>query len=150
MIFALTTKCTVGLIEGVLEMNNVEKLLKSYDGYCFESSMYETPEFRNFCTRLKKAMRKDVRENYPNLELSAWSKGHFEVSGFITRKSDGAIFYFRIGDVRDDKVATGFHLYRSAGHLKDYMGGINRYCLGGELLKRMATEYDDFAEERLK
>lgn len=131
-------------------MNNVGKLLESYDGYRFESSMYETPEFRNFCTKLKKAMRKDIKENYPNLELSAWSKGAFEVSGFITRKSDSAIFYFRIGDVRREDVATDFHLYRSARHLKDYTGGINRYCLGRELLKRMATEYDDFKEERLK
>ena len=131
-------------------MNNVEKMMNEYIGYTFQSSIYETPEFKSFCTKLKNAMRRDITTYYSVLEISDWSKWHFEVSGFITRKSDGAIFYFSIGDVRDGKVATRCQLYRSARHLKDYTGGINRYCLGRELLKRMATEYDDFKEERLK
>ena len=110
--------------EGGSKMNKVEKLLKGYENYSFQSSMYETPEFRTFCTKLKNAMKKDISENYPDLEISAWSKGHFEVSGFITRKSDGAIFYFSISDVRCWNVATSQQMYRSARHLKDYTGGI--------------------------
>ena len=125
-------------------MNNVEKLLMKYEYHTFQSSISETPEFKTFCTKLKNAMKNDISENYPDLEISAWSKGHFEVSGFITRKSDGAIFYFSIGDVRGWNVATSHQMYRSARHLKDYTGGINRHCLAKDLLRMIATERYDF------
>ena len=128
-------------------MNNVEKFLTKYEYHTFQSSISETPEFRTFCAKLKNAMKKDINENYSDLEISSWSKGHFEVSGFITRKSDSAIFYFRIGDVRGWNVATSHQMYRSARHLKDYTGGINRHCIAKDLLRMIATERYEFAQE---
>ena len=127
-------------------MNNVEKLLAKYKNHTFQSSTCETQEWRTFCTKLKNTMKQDISESYPDLEISAWSKGHFYVSGFITRKSDGAIFYFSIGDVRGWNVATSYQMYRSARHLKDYIGGINRHCLAGDFLKMIATERYEFVE----
>ena len=127
-------------------MNNVEKLLTKYEYHTFQSSISETPEFRTFCTKLKNAMKKDISENYPDLEISAWSKGHFEVSGFITRKTDGSIFYFSIGDVRGRNVATSYQMYRSARHLKDYTGGTIRCCELKKLLEMIATERYEFAQ----
>lgn len=125
-------------------MNNVEKLAASYAAYTFQTSAVETPEFKTFCTKLKNAMQRDIKENFPNLKVSVWLKGHFEVSGFIARKTDGAIFYFNISDVRYDNVSKCQQLYRAARHLKDYTGGINRYCTIGELLRMIDTEHNEF------
>ena len=84
-------------------MNNVEKFLTKYEYHTFQSSISETPEFRTFCAKLKNAMKKDISENYPDLEISAWSKGHFEVSGFITRKR---IVLFSISELAMFAVGT--------------------------------------------
>ena len=127
-------------------MNNVEKLLEKYEDYTFESSASETPEFRTFCTKLKNAMKKYIKASFSNLEISVWSKGHFYVSGFITRKTDDAIFYFHISDVRGWNAAVHSIMYRSARNLNDCIGGINRYCLAKDLLKRIATEHYEFAQ----
>ena len=125
-------------------MNALKKMLNGYSGYYFQSSCGETPEFKTFCTKLKNAMRKEIREDFPDLELAAWSKGHFDVSGFITRKSDGAIFYFSFRDVRNADAA-GRQMYRSAKNLKDYTGGMNRWTDGGNLLAAIAKERYEFS-----
>ena len=125
-------------------MNNVEKLLLKYANYEFQEPAYGTSEFKNFCTKLKNAMRRDINKNFPNLEISVWTKGYFEVSGFITRKTDGAIFYFYIADVRYNDMLKDQQLYRAARHLNDCLGGRNRYCATGEILKMIATEHNEF------
>ena len=125
-------------------MSNVSKVLAKYGNLPFVSSAVETPEFYILSKRLKAAMQKDIEEKFPNLEISVWSKGHFYISGFITRKNDGAIFYFNISDVRCWNVAKSLVLYRSARHLKDYVGGINGYCLAKELLEKIATERNEY------
>ena len=125
-------------------MNNVEKLLKTYENYKFQSNTYETPEFRTFCTKLKNAMNKDIKESYPDLEVKVWSRMHFDIAGFITRKSDGAIFYFTIRDVSCWNVATNLQMYRSARHLKDFVGGANIWCELKNLLGRIAREPYEF------
>jgi len=125
-------------------MNALKKMLNGYSGHQFQSSCGETPEFKTFCTKLKNAMRKEIREDFPDLDLTVWSKGHFDVSGFITRKSDGAIFYFSFRDVRTADAA-GKQMYRSAQDLKDYRGGMNRWTDGGNLLAAIAKERYEFA-----
>ncbi len=127
-------------------MNNVEKMLAKYGNLPFVSSSVETPEFYILSKRLKATMQKDIEENFPNLEISVWSKGHFYISGFITRKNDGAIFYFNISDVRCWNVATSLILYRSARHLKDYFGGMNLYCRACELLEKINKESYEFVK----
>ena len=88
-------------------------------------------------------MQNDIREHFQNLEISTWIKGHFYISGFISRKTDSAIFYFNISDIlcQNNQV-----LYRSARHLKDYIGGINIYCLTKELLEKIATECNEYIQ----
>lgn len=125
-------------------MNALKKMLSKYAGYSFRSSCAETPEWKSFCTKLKNAMKKEISEEYPDLELAAWSKGHFDVSGFVTRKSDGAIFYFSFRDVRTVN-ATGQQMYRSARNLKDYCGGHNQWTTGENLLAAIAKARYEFA-----
>ena len=72
------------------------KLYKEFRGVNLESSCYETPEFKSLARRLKSAIKADLPDGY---ELAGWSKGHFEVTGFI-RRDDGKLYYFSIGDVR--------------------------------------------------
>lgn len=127
-------------------MSNIEKLLEQYGSRPFVASAFETPDFYILCQKLKRAMQKDIKENFPELEISAWNKGHFYISGFITRKSDGAIFYFSINDVRCWNVATSLVLYRPARHLKDCIGGANGHCLAGELLRKIATVRSEFIQ----
>lgn len=105
-------------------MHNVEKLLTKYQYYIFQSSAYETPEFKTFCTKLKNATQQDIKECFPNLEFSVWSKGHF--------------------DVRCRNVTKSPVLYRSARHLKDYFGVSNLYCMAWELLEKINEERYEF------
>jgi len=125
-------------------MNALEKMLNKYQGYYFQSACGETPEFKSFCTKLKNAMKKEIKEDYPDLELTVWNKGHFYVSGFVTRKSDGAIFYFSLNDVRSGD-ATEKMTYRSAKNLKDFTGGANRWTKSGNLLAAIAKARYEYA-----
>ena len=127
-------------------MDNLKRTLDRYAGLEFQSSASETFEFCIFNKRLKSAMQADIKEHFPNLEISAWTKGHFYISGFITRKTDGAIFYFNIEDVRGIDVSNNLILYRSARNFKDCVGGINRYCMAWELLEKINNGRCEFAE----
>ena len=124
-------------------MNALEKYLGDFADVHFESSAYETPQFKSFCTGLKNAIKQEIRVNYPDLELTKWNKMHFEVSGFITRKSDGAIFYFNFADVRWNNP-DGKQMYRSARNLKDLLGGVNYWTEGKNLLAAIAKEPYEF------
>ena len=127
------------------KMISFEDYLNGFANTAFESAAYETPQFKSFCDGLKNVIKRELRDKYPDLELTTWNKMHFEVSGFITRKSDGAIFYFSIGDVRMGNV-TGQQMYRSARHLKDYTGGRNCWTEGKNLLASIAKERYEFKE----
>lgn len=119
-------------------MNTLKKYTNKFKNVCFQSSSGETPEFRAFSNGLKTAMKKEIREEYPDLELTTYSKGHFYVSGFITRKSDGAIFYFSFGDVRRFGSVVKEQMYRSARSLKDYTDGHNCWTESGNLIAAIA------------
>lgn len=92
-------------------------------GYKFYSSSQTTEEFasfaRDFKSHIKKILPKDA-------ELIGWSRGHFEVSGFI--KKDNKYVYFSASDVRFFlNEWYNSVLIRTAKHEKDYIGGRNQY-----------------------
>ena len=124
-------------------MISFENYLNGFANTVFESAAYETPQFTSFCSGLKNVIKRELRDKYPDLELTKWNKMHFEVSGFITRKSDGAIFYFSIGDVRMGSVA-GQQMYRSARNLNDCIGGRNCWTECKKLLAAIATARYEF------
>ena len=126
-------------------MNALEKYLSDFADVHFKSSAYETPQFKSFCTGLRNAIKQEIRVNYPDLELTQWNKMHFEVSGFITRKSDGAIFYISFLDVRMSSPA-GWQMYRSARNLKDLRGGANHWTEGKNLLAAIAKKPYEFVK----
>lgn len=124
-------------------MNSLKKMLSKYAGYRFQSSCSETPEFKSFCMKLKNAMEKAIREEYPDLELATWVKGHFYASGVVIRKSDGAMFYFTFRDVREQS-ADGQQMYRSVKKLTDCCGGMNRWTKAENLLAAIARAKYEF------
>jgi len=91
----------------------------------FPSSSELTPEWKSFFTLVKKHLTKTLAGVAENVELS---RGHFYFSGFLTRKSDGQIFYISCEDVR---YYQGFNklLVRTAKSYKDYTGGTNGYVI---------------------
>jgi hypothetical protein len=95
------------------------KFIKELKQGCFESSCYETDQFRSFYNLAKKEIKSVLK---PYVDEVIFSKGHFEFYGFFKTKS-GKIFYFSISDVRwfnhDDM------LIRTAEHFKDFTGGSN-------------------------
>ena len=96
----------------------------------FESSCYETPQFKAFFNGFKKSLKADLEGS--GIELANISKGHFTISGFLKRGEK--FVYFSVRDVRD----YDWHrqvLYRTAKSNKDYTGGQNRYCSFGGLVK---------------
>lgn len=93
--------------------------------YQFESSSGLTQEFASFARDFRKYIKSVCGQEY---ELENWSRGHFEVSGFIKNKATGKYAYFSTSDCRFfpnewfEKV-----LIRTAEHAKDYTGGRNGF-----------------------
>ena len=90
----------------------------------FESSSGLTEEFAQFAKDFKKELVKRVSMEW---ELVNWSRGHFEVSGFLKNKTTGKYIYFSTSDVRH--FPNSWYndiLIRTAEHDKDYTGGSNR------------------------
>lgn len=91
-----------------------------------ESSSVITPELKNFSSTFKKEFTKELESI--GAKLTAYSLGHFFVSGFF--KKDGKCFYFSFGDVREMEFRSGSDislLYRTARDEKDYIGGYNNW-----------------------
>lgn len=98
-----------------------------------ESSTVKTPEFKALASAFKSALKKELQTL--GATLTAYSVGHFEVSGFF-RKGDQC-YYFSFGDVRGMEfvIATGRKvemMYRTARDEKDYTGGGNQWVEVGE------------------
>lgn len=105
---------------------NLESFLKKHEQISFESSCFETPQFKTFAAGLKRALKADLKNS--SLELADFSKGHFYVCGFL-RYCDTYI-YFNVGDVR---LTCGMMhwkniYFRTAKDVHDYRGGENHFC----------------------
>ena len=100
--------------------------IRAWLGYRFESSSGLTPEFALFARAYKKHIT-DLLGN--GFSLAAWSRGHFEASGFVKNKTTGHLAYFSCPDVRVwlDQWYNNI-LVRTAKDEKDYTGCTNNYC----------------------
>jgi hypothetical protein len=83
----------------------------------FQTSCSATPQFNQFYKDVTKHLKKTLKDVAEDFKFS---KGHFYLSGFFSRK-DGQYIYFCTHDVRFTK---GFYI-RTAKDLKDYTGGKN-------------------------
>lgn len=114
--------------------------LKKWEGFTFQSSTGLTDEFSSFGRDFKKYIKNICSDKY---ELIEFSRGHFEVSGFIKNKETGKLVYFSISDVRFFKDSWVDNiLIRTAKNEKDYTGGSN--CQGtidnlGEYIERLTA-----------
>lgn len=98
--------------------------IKEWLGVEFQSSSGLTEEFSMFARQYKRAITKQM----PGYKLVAWSRGHFEVSGFFLNMQTANMVYFSVSDVRYfPKRWYNDILVRSAEHDKDYTGGSNYY-----------------------
>ena len=100
--------------------------IEAWRGNIFESSSELTPEFATFA----RAFKKHIISNAANeFELVNWSRGHFDVSGFLKNKANGKLVYFSTCDVRQFPDAWyNDVLIRTAQHDRDYTGGSNCYA----------------------
>lgn len=119
-------------------MSSLENFVKKYKNVLFESSAFETPEFKKFASSFCRALRKDVKEG--DFEIVNISKGHFEISGFLKHKESGKFIYFAIPDVRWGTLGTWYDhvLYRTAKDDRDFTGGHNNFCPLSKLLACVA------------
>ncbi len=100
--------------------------IESWLNYSFESSSGLTQEFADFASAFKKYITKQTAKDFT---LEAWSRGHFEVAGFLQHKKTKKHIYFSTSDVRYFPNEWYNHvLIRTAKDTKDYTGGINNYC----------------------
>ncbi|NJO64018.1 MAG: hypothetical protein HC836_39330 [Richelia sp. RM2_1_2] len=99
-------------------MNRIVKLWKQG----FQSTSGKSPAFKSFATKFKNDFKKELALR--EATLTAYSIGHFYVSGFFRTKENNC-FYFSISDVRFFSETQ--LLYRVAKNEGDYKGGINRY-----------------------
>jgi len=99
------------------------KDIQEWVGFNFESSTGLTPQFAQFARDFKKHIKSILPEG---IELVNWSRGHFEVYGFI--KQGKKHVYFTINDVRffQDEWNSSI-MIRTAENDEDYTGGSNRY-----------------------
>lgn len=97
--------------------------MQEWIDYSFESSSGLTEEFAQFARDFKKELTKMVNLEW---ELVNWSRGHFEVSGFLKNRSTEKYIYFSTSDVRHFQNEWYENiLIRTAKHDKDYTGGRN-------------------------
>ena len=116
-------------------MSSLENFVKKYKNVLFESSAFETSEFKKFASSFCRALRKDVKEG--DFEIVNISKGHFELSAFLKHKESGKFIYFAIPDVRWSTLGTSWYdhvLYRTAKDDRDFTGGHNNFCPLSKLL----------------
>lgn len=113
----------LGSLEKLQSEAKDKKGIESWIGFSFESSTGLTKEFSAFARDFKKYLKASLSEN---LELAEFSKGHFEVYGFIQNKVTGRFAYFSVSDVRywSDSWYNNI-LVRTAKDTKDYSGGSN-------------------------
>lgn len=103
-------------------MRKIEKWL----GHEFESSCYTTDEFLEFSKDFMKFLRRETKKS--DLEISDFSLGHFEVSGFLKNNKTDKMAYFSVSDVRFFKDEWFNNvLVRTAKNNKDFTGGFNNY-----------------------
>lgn len=121
-----TTKREIEGLRQNLEASKKAKGMEKWLNYSFESSAMHTDEFIAFAKDFKKYLLKQIRNDF---ELIGWSKGHFEVSGFLKNRKNKKFVYFSISDVRHFPDAWyNTLLIRTAKDKKDYTGGSNDYC----------------------
>ena len=99
-------------------MKNAIALTNEY----FESSCYETPQYKTWYRTFKREFSKFLTDNgATNIQIG--KPNHFDMSGFFTNHA-GQIFYFSISDLRWSKDTM---LVRTAKDYKDYTGGTNQF-----------------------
>jgi len=104
------------------ENQAIQSGINKWLDYTFESSSGLTEEFAQFARDFKKELIKVIK---PDFELINYSRGHFEISGFLKDKY-GKFIYFSTSDVRYFKNEWFNNiLIRTAQHDKDYTGGRN-------------------------
>ena len=116
-------------------MSSLENFIKKYKNERFESSSFETPEFKKFASSFSRALKKDAKEGA--FEIVNISKGHFEISGFLRHQETGRFVYFSISDVRWPIAEATWHdhaLYRLARDERDFTGEHNNFCPLSNLL----------------
>jgi len=100
----------------------------------FVSSYCKTQEFIAFCRTFRFEFKKVLNElGCTGLECIY---GHFYISGFFD-SADGRTWYFCLDDVRD--MVKQELLVRTAQHLKDFRGGINRYAQLNDLVNELRS-----------
>lgn len=111
-------------------MSSLGNYVEKFSHVAFESSCYETPEFKKFYNGFKKSLKADLVGS--GIELANISKGHFYISGFLEKGEK--YVYFSVRDVRSYDWSRQV-LYRTAKSTNDYTGGQNCFCSFGDLVR---------------
>lgn len=104
---------------------NIEKWL-DYDFEPVECKRGK--DFASFSRAFKREIKLQMDEI--GCEIAGYTKGYFEISGFIHNPIKDTYMYFSIPDVRYDKNKWYSKiLVRTAANAKDYSGGYNQYTM---------------------
>ncbi len=87
-------------------------------GSGFESSCYETPEFKSFAKAFKAFIKKELEQS--GARLVSFTKGHFYCSGVY--ELNGQFAYFSIADVRSPRTQIMFRTMESVNAKSDKHG----------------------------
>lgn len=102
-------------------MKTIRKLL--LDGIENYGSV-NSPEFKSFGRKFKNAIQKEL--NPIGGKITAYSVGHYHVSGFFKIDNDNdKYYYFYLSNIID--FSNTKLLYRTVKNEKDYTGGDNQY-----------------------
>ena len=118
-------------------MADLKAFIKKWHGRVLQDDgCYVSKEFKSFQTAFGNAMKK-IAESL-NAEVVDYSKGHYDMSGFIKRGEHYVYFSYSASlsgprsscILKDDDNFRGCcapMLFRTAAHAKDYTGGINNF-----------------------
>ena len=125
--------------------------MEKWIDYAFDDCDCRTkPDFSRFSRDLKTEIESQLKGS--GYKIEGYSKGYFEVSGFVYNPQNGRFAYFNVGDVRDTGIWQNQVLIREARSDKDYSGGLNHFVslnsIGKELQKILERSKSEF--ERVK
>ena len=112
--------------------------LNAFKNWEFSSGSSTGEDFNIFAKLFKSFIKKNIPVN---MELITFSKGHYDLFGFI--KSNNKFVYFSFSDVRHSPEEWHKNiLIRTAKSEKDYTGGSNNYTTLENLFYKIAKLFE--------
>ena len=107
-------------------LNFMERWKKKFHYFDYDGISGDDTAFKSFARGFGICLRNDCKTH--GIEVLKVTRGHFDVSARVRRKSDGKMFFIAIPDVRSRHSIFEKVLFREVKDENDHVGGMNRWA----------------------